>query len=167
MRSFVFIFSCMFLLTSCGLSKHLVYIDDWQGNYTMREYNSCCDSATQVKMELRKTNANEYTWKLFFTRSNADTIYGKAIYQKNKLNFVIINTEVANRYFENAVSSTAPVFRMEYDSYDSNKDFSHVGHYTRWSNELRDYKQGRMLFAGISYHFKKDGQNESRQFRKT
>lgn len=156
----------MILLSSCGTSRHLVYIDDWEGSYTLREYNSCCDSSTQVKMKLTKTSANEYEWKMFFTRSSTDTIFGKALYQKNKLKFFIINVDVANRYFENSVSSGNPAFRMEYDNYSSDKDILYIGHFTRWSNELKNYKQGKVLFAGRSYHFKKDGEKEDKIIRK-
>lgn len=166
MKVLVFIFSFIFLLSSCGVSKHLVYIDDWQGNYTLREYNSCCDTATQVKMELTKTNTNEYDWKLFFTKNNTDTIYGKALYQKNKLNFFVANAEVGNKYFENAIEPNFPVFRLEYDNYYSDKNFLYIGHFTRWSNELRNYKHIKALFAGTDYHFKKDGADEKRKLPK-
>ena len=166
MRILVFIFSFIFLLNSCGVSKHLVYIDDWQGSYTLREYNSCCDTATQVKMRLMKTNPNEYDWKLFFIKNDTDTIYGKALYKKNKLNFFVVNTDIGNKYFENAIESTFPVFRLEYDNYSSDESFLYVDHFTRWLNELKNYKQRKVLFAGTSYHFKRDGVNSQRKLPK-
>lgn len=163
MRVLIFIFSIIILLNSCGISKHLVYIDDWEGNYTLRKNDNCCDTATQVKIKLMKRSPNEYDWKLFFTRADTDTIFGKAVYRQNKLNFYVVNADVADRFFENAVSTTIPVFRLEYDNYHKDKDFLYIGHYTRWYNELKNYKHEKGLFAGGSYHFKKDGTKESRK----
>ena len=54
------------MLLSCGIGKNLVYIDKWEGKYTLIEYNSCCDTATKVKLNIYREAADKYSWKIFF-----------------------------------------------------------------------------------------------------
>ncbi len=137
-------------LASCSTPSKLFYNDDWEGSYTLVEYNCCGDTATKVKLNIVRTAVDNYSWRLFFDDATADTIIGNASYNKNKLKFFVDNTEVANRYFVKNVSTGSPVFWMEYHN-----KFSH---YTWWYNDLRDYRRSDKLFAGIDYHFRKKDQ---------
>jgi hypothetical protein len=147
----------VFVLISCMGTKNLVYRDEWEGDYILREYNSCCDSATRVRLVLSREMTDRYTWKIFFNdQSNQDTIYGKAEYVKKQLKFFVSNPEETGRYFKQVIKSSDPVFRMEQDGYYSKGEVRYGYYYTRWYNDLIGYQQGKMLFAGVSYHFEKN-----------
>jgi hypothetical protein len=137
----------LFITSSCGIPKKLIYKDEWEGKYNLIEYNCCGDTATKVKMEVTRSGVGEYKWELFFTDRQTDTIEGKALYKKNKLKFYVASPEVAKRYFTKEVSSESPVFWMEY--------LQSGRYYTWWYNDMQNYRQGKMLFAGIDYHFKR------------
>lgn len=155
-KKIYFLFVIVVILTSC-LSGKLMYIDDWEGVYVLRENNPCCDSAVKVRLRLTREMVDKYSWKLFFTGgSNSDTISGKAVYEKKQLQFFVSDVELANRYFKRNASVSSPLFRMEYDNYYTEKGLRYVDHFTRWYNELREYQQVKTPFAGVSYHFKKN-----------
>ena len=135
-------------------SLNPVYVDDWAGSYTLREYNACCDTATAVKLKLEKQTPDNYNWKVFFTSNNSDTIYGEAVYEKKRLKFFVSDTAIANKYFTKKTNEHLPVFWMIYDDLSSKKDsFVRADHFTRWDNDLKDYPRSKMLFAGVDYHF--------------
>jgi hypothetical protein len=139
--------SSLFICAACGTTEKLVYKDDWEGRYTLVEYNSCCDTATKVRLNVVRTGANKYNWKIFFADGQPDTIKGEALYAGNKLKFSVTNPEVAGRYFVKTVSTGSAVFWMEYHNQSA--------YYTWWYNEMNNYRRGKMLFAGVDYHFKR------------
>ncbi|MGF2413913.1 hypothetical protein [Ferruginibacter sp.] len=143
--SVVILFSLL-IAAGCGTTKKLIYKDDWEGKYTLIEYNCCSDTATKVKMEIARTGIDRYEWKLFLSEREFDNISGEALYEKNKLKFYTLNQEVAAKYFVEAVSTKSPIFWMEY---------SGPKYYTWWYNEMKDYRRSNKIFAGIDFHFKR------------
>ncbi|MEO6670452.1 MAG: hypothetical protein ABIN36_13300 [Ferruginibacter sp.] len=155
------------MLTSC-VTKQLVYIDEWEGKYTLWEHNSCCDDQKPVMLTLLKKERDKYEWKLFFTdNTRKDTVYGVAKYIKNKLKFYLNNNAVADYFFVNKTSTAIAVFNMEYDNYYTEKDVLYISYYTRWDNFLIGYKNQNSLFSGTSFHFKKLGMESERSFKLT
>jgi hypothetical protein len=152
---YILIFSLV-LFSSCGVSKHLVYIDKWEGNYSLFEYNSCCVVKTKVKLILTKIETEKYNWKLYYEedKNNLDTLYGKAIYQRNKLKFNLNKNQNLSKYFGNEVEVEVEVFNLEYDRYYSDKNYDYIDYYTRWNHSLSGFKNRGGFASGISYHFK-------------
>ena len=156
-KIFVVVLSLV-LLSSCGVSKHLVYKDDWQGNYTLVEFNSCCDVKTKVKMNLEKKANDQYTWKLFFENEmkELDTLLGVAHYQKNKLNFYLKNSEISNKYFGEVIDKESSIFNLEYDRYYRDKSQDYIDYFTRWNHSIIGFKRTGKLFGGTDFHFKRN-----------
>ena len=151
----------VFVFTSC-FTRHLVYDDEFEGKYTLWEYNSCCNDEKPIMLILTKRVREQYEWKLFFTvGTKKDTIYGEAKYIKNKLKFYISNPVIASNYFEDEILPGVSVFNMEYDRYFQEKGKLYIGCFTRWDNYLKGYKNGGSLFAGIDYHFKQVGREDT------
>jgi hypothetical protein len=74
----ILILALLFVFAACSASKKLIYKDDWEGRYTLVEYNSCCDTATKVKLNLIHTGADRYDGKIFFEDGKTDTVAGEA-----------------------------------------------------------------------------------------
>ena len=143
----IVIVSSIFIYAGCSTTKKLLYKDDWEGRYTLVEYNCCGDTATKVRLSIIREENDSYSWRMFFEDGQTDTIAGKAKYIRNKLKFFVTNPEVAGKYFVEMVSAGSPVFWMEYHDQGD--------YYTWWYNEMNNYRRGKMIFAGINYHFKK------------
>src|SRR6185503_2119935 len=104
MKRFLFLIGITVLLGSCFAGKP-VYMDDWEGDYDLRKNDYCCDTVTNVKLNVTKSEVDRYRWKLFFLGSqHKDTIYGEAYYVKNKLSFFVENVDVANSLFAGPVN---------------------------------------------------------------
>lgn len=144
------------LLASCSVNKQLMFIDEWEGTYELKEFNSCCDSVEPVRLHLEKSSDLGYNWKLFWKDGKADTIYGKTLYEKKELKFFVTNNETANKYFVNKVDHDKPVFVLRYVNYYTKDTLKYVDCFTKWNNELMGYRSQNKLFAGIHYHFRND-----------
>ena len=138
----------------------MVYIDDWEGKYKLIEMNRCCDVKTKVRLGVVKNGNNRYLWEMFFDGDGSkDTMKGKAIYAKNRVQFYLNNGEIANRYFKKGVQGNSSVFWMEYDNYYTDSSFKYIGYFTRWNNQLKGYKSYHSLFSGVDYNFKIEGKD--------
>ena len=157
MKTF-FTIAVLSLLVACGPAKKLVYIDDWQGNYFLKEHNCCGDVQKPVTLVLLKKEPNVYTW--YMLQTGERFAEGRAVYEKNKLKFFAEKINTGKRYFVDEVSKDQVLFWMEYDNYYTDQNYRYIGCYTRWRNELVGYEQSNKLFAGVSFHFKKAGAGE-------
>lgn len=146
-------------LLSCKATKNQVYIDDWQGKYDLVEHNSCCNEIKKVKLFVYKIHADSYQWKLF-NEVNKDTLAGTALYLKNKLSSYVDDVKIAQIFFNKKIVKKNPVFYMEYNNYHTDSLYKYVGYYTRWNNELKEYKSHYSFAASTSYHFKIPGKKE-------
>ena len=157
--------NCLFILlilcfSACAPSTHLVYIDDWEGKYTLWEDGPCCEGEKPVTMDVIKKQHEEYEWVIIRKDSfSADSLKGTASYVNNKLKFRTRDVESASTYFKNPVLSNEVLFYLEYDGF-RDKDKFYIEHYTRWNNYLKGYENIHALFAGTFFHFKKDGGEE-------
>jgi hypothetical protein len=143
------------IFSSCGVSRHLVSIDDWEGHYDLVEFNSCCNRITDIKLDLIKKNAGSYEWKMFFTDNpSKDTLTGTAIYADKKLKFFLKDVSDGTGFFEESISKGTSAFLMEYDNYSTDKEFKYIDYYTRWNHQLKGYRQVNKFAAGVAYHFK-------------
>lgn len=155
MRKIVLVLFSIVLVSSCSSSKKLVYLDEWEGNYVLRKFDSCCDSAMTVSMQVSRENTDRYSWKMFYSEGRkTDTIYGKALYAKKKIGFFVENADDAATLFAKPVSSNRAVFEMEFSNYYTEGDKLYVDHFTSWQNELKKYPAKNAMFAGVHYHFK-------------
>ncbi len=155
MRSGLTILISMILLSSCSVPKKLVYLDEWEGHYTLMRFGCCGEEPTKVRLNIVRLSVDRYEWKMFgFETSSLDTLRGEAKYERKKLKFFVSNSYVAGKHFENQVYNNKPLFKMEWDNYSSEGDKLYVGYFTRWSNELVKYRSQNKLFAGVNYHFK-------------
>ena len=73
-RIFIIVLSLVLITFSCSSTRQLVYIDEWEGEYKLREYSRCCDTSTNVRLKLNKISNDNYTWKMFLAGlNNTDT----------------------------------------------------------------------------------------------
>lgn len=148
---------CIVLLGSCSPAKKLVYLDEWEGHYTLKRYGCCGEEPTQIRLNIVRSGVDTYEWKMFgFETSPLDTLTGKAKYERKKLKFFVSNIDVARRHFASEVYDNDAVFKIEWDNYYSEGDKLFVDYYTRWNNELVNYRSQNRLFAGVDYHFKSE-----------
>lgn len=148
-------------LTSCSPSKHLVYIDNWEGEYKLWELNSCCNKKTSITLNVERKGLNNYDWKLNNDSFGCDTLKGFAKYIKKKLNFFVTDLNIANKYFRAPISINSKVFCLMYDNYSSDNEKLYIENFTSWNNYLKGYKNKHTLFSGTDFHFRK-GNNDQK-----
>lgn len=163
-RYFVFVGLCFMI--SCSPSNKLVQIDEWEGIYRLKEYNSCCDSVRPVRLIIKKNVDEKYEWKMYWVDGViTDTVIGTGMYKEKKLKFFVTNSEIANRYFVGKINRDKLVFEMQYVNYYSDTNTMYIECYTKWANELKGYQSSNRLFAGIHFHFKTE--NSKREIGRT